>query len=269
MAINLAEKFGGEIICADSRTVYKGMDNGTAKPTRSDQKRIKHHLLDIVNPDEEFNAADMKKLAAEAIKEIAERGKIPFLVGGTGLYINGVIYDFRFGNKKDPIIRKKLEKMTGERLQKRAIELGIRENEINFKNRRHLLRAVERGGIIKSGKRLRKNCLLIGVDIEQNELKARIKKRVDRMLDTGLEEEVRILATRYGFDAPGMSAICYKEWQDYFAGEQSLKELKENLCKNTWQYARRQRTWFKRDGNIRWIISVDEASRVVQQFLIQ
>ncbi|HEX5797586.1 MAG TPA: tRNA (adenosine(37)-N6)-dimethylallyltransferase MiaA, partial [Candidatus Saccharimonadales bacterium] len=266
MVLELAEKFNGEIICADSRTIYKGMDIGTAKPSSEDRLKIKHHLLDIVAPDEEFNAAEFKRLANRTIEEIKGRGKIPFLAGGTGLYISGVVYDYGFGDKKDPLIRTRLEKETTEDLKKKAKKLALTEDDINFKNRRHLIRAIERGGIIKGDDKLRDNCLILGIDIGQDELKSRIRKRIDRMIKSGLEKEVRKLVSMYSFNAAGMDAICYKEWQSYFAGEQSLAELKEEMYKNTWQYARRQKTWFRRDKNIRWATSSDEASVLVYQF---
>lgn len=219
LALELAQKFNGEIICADSRTIYKEMNIGTAKPSSQEQGSIKHYLLDIVSPDERFNANDFKQLANEAINDIASKDKTPFLVGGTGLYISSLIYDFNFTGEGD--------------------------------------------------NKLRNNCLIIGLQVESTELRKRINNRIDQMLDQGLEEEVRKLAAKYGFDAPGMNGICYRQWSEYFAGEQSLDELRQKLYTVTWQYARRQKTWFKRDDNIHWITSVDQAVRLVQQFLIQ
>lgn len=219
LALELAQKYNGEIICADSRTIYKEMDIGTAKPSVQEQSLIKHYLLDVVSPDKRFNANNFKRLASKAVKEIDSRGKVPFLVGGTGLYISSLVYDFNFNGESD--------------------------------------------------NSLRDNCLIIGLQLDADELKNRIKKRVDLMIEQGLEEEVRTLANKYGFDAPGMNGICYRQWREYLAGEQSLDELRQKLYTVTWQYARRQKTWFKRDNNIHWITSVDEATRLVQQFLIQ
>lgn len=269
LAIKLAKKFNGEIICADSRTIYQGMDIGTAKPTEGNQTEVKHHLLDVVEPSEEFSAAEFKQLALQKIKNISGRGKLPLLVGGTGLYINGVVYDYGFGSKKDIKRRHDLEQLSDERLYDLAKSLGIGENEVNFKNRRHLIRAVERGGVIKEDSKLQPGYVLIGIKISPDELKNRIKARLDDMLSAGLKEEVQGLADRYGFDAPGMNAICYREWRGYLDGEQAIEQVKQNLYKHTWQYAKRQKTWFKRDKNIQWITSVEEASVLVQQFLIQ
>lgn len=268
LALELAKRFNGEIIAADSRTVYRKMDIGTAKPTKKEQELIKHHLLDVVNPNEDFNAAEFKLLANQAISEIYLRGKIPILVGGTGLYIDTLIYDFKLG-KVDKELRLKLETMTDSELAAKAKKLGIKEGDINFKNRRHLIRAVERGGAEKTDTKLRDNCLVLGVDVPGEELHQRIKNRINEMLASGLENEVRVLTKELSFDSPGLNTICYKEWQPYFRGEQSLEEVRQNLYKNTWQYARRQKTWFKRNQNIEWITSVNEAVRLVQQFLIQ
>lgn len=269
MAVELAGKFNGEIICADSRTIYKEMDIGTAKPSTKHRSKIKHHLLDVIEPDKEFNAADFKKLTNKAISEITDKNKIPFLVGGTGLYVNAVVYDYRFGSKKNMQVREELEAMADDQLQDRARNLNIGENEINFKNKRHLIRAIERGGVIRGDDKLRNDTLIIGIEIGAEELKERIKKRIDAMLDAGLEKEAIGLANKYGFDSPGLNTICYKEWRPYFAGEQTFEELKQKLYADTWQYARRQKTWFKRDSNIKWVTSVSEASVLAQQFLIQ
>lgn len=221
LAIELAKKFNGEIICADSRTIYKGMDIGTAKPDKKDRQKAKHHLLDVIEPDERFNANQFKVMANKFIKDIGSRGKIPFMVGGTGLYISSVVYDFSF-NKE-----------------------------------------------VANDTDMRDDCLIIGLSVDPQQLKLRIKKRVDQMIDEGLEGEVRELVKKYGFNAPGLNAICYKEWKAYFADELSLDELKQKMCTNTWQYARRQKTWFKRDPNIHWTTSVKQASVLAQQFLIQ
>lgn len=268
MAIKLAETFNGEIICADSRTVYKGMDIGTAKPSKDDMRRVKHYLIDEITPDKKFSASDMKKLANKAIEDIISKNKTPFLVGGTGLYINALVYDFKFGAVNEKL-RSELEDLAIEDLQKKAEEIGINSSDIDFLNRRHLARAIERGNVPKDDNKIRKNCLMLGIDINQDELKKRIKARIEKMIQNGLENEVRTLAGKYGFDAPGMDAICYKEWQTFFKNEQSLDELKQKLYKDNWQYAKRQKTWFKKDTNIQWITSVDEASVLVQQFLIQ
>src|SRR5688572_21256799 len=147
LAMKVAKKYNGEIICADSRTVYKGMDIGTAKPSAVDRKEVPHHLLDIVQPNQPFTAADFKEQALAAIDDISGRGKLPIMVGGTGLYIDSVIFDYRFGDPADPDKRAQLQDMTLEQLQQMCVMEGIRLPE-NTKNKRHLVRAVELGGVI-------------------------------------------------------------------------------------------------------------------------
>jgi tRNA dimethylallyltransferase len=269
LALDLAEKYNGEIICADSRTVYRGMDIGTAKPTLEDQKRVPHHLLDVVSPDQRFTAADFKAQAEAAIQDIARRNKLPFLVGGTGLYVDSVLFDFEFGGKADQALRSELEVLDNNELQKRATKLGISPDAINFQNRRHLVRAIERGGIVVQKKLIRPDSLVIEISVERENLKERIRLRINQQLKDGLELEVKQFAKRYGWQCEALSAIGYKEWQGYFAGEQTLEQTEELLCKHTVQYAKRQRTWFKRNREINWISGPEQADRLIARFLLQ
>ena len=154
LAMDIAKKYGGEIICADSRTVYKGMDIGTAKPTEQDQREVPHHLLDVVEPNQPFSAAEFKERANQAICDISARGKLPMLVGGTGLYIDAVLFDYHFGLPADPNRRSDLQAMSVEQLQHVCLEQGI-HLPINVRNKRHLVRAIEIGGVIQQPKKLR------------------------------------------------------------------------------------------------------------------
>jgi tRNA dimethylallyltransferase len=268
LAMRLAQKYNGEIICADSRTIYKGMDIGTAKPSAANQATVRHHLLDIVEPGQTFTAADFKALANEAIVDIANRGKLPFLVGGTGLYIDSVLFDFEFG-KKDVALRSSLEKMSDPELYAAAKDLGISESQINFQNRRHLTRAIERGGVVNQPKILRPNTLLLGVDVEPGELTVSVHARIQSMLARGLEREVKQLSDKWGWESAGLSAIGYKQWQAYFAGEQTMEDTVELLERLTLQYAKRQRTWFNRNSSLQWINSFEQADRLIHQYLLQ
>lgn len=221
LAMELAELFGGEIICADSRTVYKGMDKGTAKPTVKDRARIPHYLLDVVTPDQKFTVAEFKKQAEEAILDIHSRGKMPIMVGGTGLYIDSVIFDYKFSSP----------------------EQAAKRNPINP---RHLL--IPSDNINK----LRDNTLVYGTRVERNQLEARIKARVEKMFDDGLEEEVRRLVANYGWATEALSAVGYKEFRLYFGNQQTLAEIKQLIILHTVQYAKKQRAWFKRNESIQW-----------------
>ena len=269
LAIQIAEKYAGEIICADSRTIYKGMDVGTAKPDVNDLKAVKHHLLDIIEPDTAYSAGDFKKDAERALNKICSAGKLPIIVGGTGLYINSLVYDFDFGRMPDQEYRTKLENLGMDELQKKVKDLGLSEHQINFKNKRHMIRAIENGGLVRTKKALRKDTLIVGIKTDKQALQRRIRNRIDNMLAAGLEDEVRSLADKYGWSAPGLNAIAYKEWENFFSGRCNLDQVKENMFKNNWQYARRQKIWFKKDPNIKWTTSLKSLIRQVDQFLIQ
>ncbi len=245
LAMELAEKFDGEIICADARTIYKGMDIGTAKPSADDQAKVTHHLLDIITPDQPFTAAVFKSLATEAIKDIQSRKKLPIIVGGTGLYIDSVLFDFEFRSKGDSERRAELEKLSVEELQAELQAEGIPLPE-NTQNPRHLIRALETGGEASEQKPIRENTLVLGLEIEPEKLSKNIDERVAKMIEAGLRQEVNNLVNVYGWEAPGMSAIGYKEWRQLFSGEVTSESKIEHLIiKNTKDYAKRQKTWFR------------------------
>lgn len=249
-AMQMAQEHNGEIICADSRTIYKGMDIGTAKPTSENQKLVKHHLLDLVEPNQKFSAADFQKLANKAIKDIQNRGKLPIMVGGTGLYVDSVLYSFSF-RPANPQQRQQLEKLTVEQLRQKIDQEGLIMPS-NEQNKRHLIRILETNGQVGTKNPLRANTLVLGIQLPDTELKPRIAARVEQMIAQGLEQEVKKLSARFGWNAEAMKGIGYREWQAYFAGGQTLEETKAEIAKNTWQYARRQRIWFRRNQDIHW-----------------
>lgn len=258
LAMKLAEQFNGEIICADSRTVYKGMDIGTAKPSKADQIKTPHHLLDIVAPDQHFTAAQFKRLATKAITDIHNRGKLPILVGGTGLYIDAVIFDYDFQPPADPQLRAELQKLSIEQLQAQLEAEGI-ALPVNDRNPRHLVRALETGGVPANKQALLPWTLVIGISLERDELKKRVVARTQQMVSQGLETEVKQLTDIYGWEVEAMSAVGYKEWREYLQGRQSLQQTQELIIKNTLAYAKRQRTWFKRNKSIQWVDSLSKA----------
>lgn len=266
LAMELAEKYNGEIICADSRTIYKGMDIGTAKPTLYEQKRVKHHLLDVVTPDDTFTAADFKEAALKAIKEISFRGKTPFLVGGSGLYIDSVIYDFDFAPKSDTRQRQQLNALPVEDLQG-IIRTRNLQMPTNYKNKRHLVRVIETNGQKTSPKKLKPNTLVIGLKVPKDDLSSRIKSRVEQMVDDGLVKEAEDLGKRYGWGSEPMKSIGYQEWQDYFAGKQSLQDTTGKIVVASNKLAKRQMTWFRRNKNIVWIQDLQDARNLVDGFV--
>jgi tRNA dimethylallyltransferase len=261
LAIKIAKKYYGEIISADSRTIYKGMDIGTAKPSTEDQATVPHHLLDIVEPNEPFSAAAFKRLANQAVDDISSRGKLPIIVGGTGLYIDGVLFDYAFLPPVPSEDREQLQRLSVEELQYKLKESGIGLPE-NDRNPRHLIRALETNGAVAVKKRMRLNTQVIGVDISREELTNRLRERIKLMYSQGLPREVRKLADKYGWDAPGLQAVGYREWHESKRGS-----VADEILLNSLHYAKRQRTWFKRNPNIHWVKNSAEADVLVNKFL--
>jgi tRNA dimethylallyltransferase len=270
LALELAARCSGEIICADSSTVRRNMDIGTAKPTPEQQAAVPHHLIDVVEPDGEFTAAVFKRLANQAIADIAGRGKLPIMVGGTGLYVDSVIYDFDFLPAGDRKEREELNKLSIGMLLERIEHSRLDLTGIDIRNKRRLIRLIETKGRRPSRQPLRPNTRIIGLKTDRAELERRIVARLDHMLQAGLEQEVRGLVERYGWDAEGLKGIGYAQWRDYFEGRQSLPETRNKIIKATFEYAKRQRTWFKRNKSIQWVstpVDTDEIVAVVTTFL--
>lgn len=268
LGVEIAQAYNGEIIAADSRTIYRDMDIGTAKPSAADQAVVMHYGLDLVTPDESFSAAAFKRYAENVVKDIWSQHKLPIIVGGSGLYIDGLVYDFSFQDPADLQLRNELEELDLEALAQRADALGIESEHVNFLNKRHLVRAIERGG--KVGDRrpdLPSNVLLVGLRIQKEVLDQRIAERVNTMFDNGLIEEVRNLVKQYGANAPGLLAPGYKAVIQHLNGDISLEEAKEIFIRNDRRLAKRQLTWFKRNPDIIWCDSAAEAKDKIEAFL--
>jgi tRNA dimethylallyltransferase len=263
LAMELAQRFDGEIICADSWTVYKGFDVGTAKPSNKERLLIPHHLLDVADPRGGFNAVVFQELAFAAINAIVRRGKLPILVGGTGLYVDSVIYTYEFLEKPPEGMREELNKLSLNELLEMAEGEGLLTREIDTRNKRRVIRLIESGGELPSRKPLRDNALLLGVNVPREQLRTRIESRVDTMLFAGLEGEVRQLAAEYGWDAEPMKGIGYWQWKDYFDGKIGLEAVREKIIKSSMDLAKRQRTWFKRNESIQWLSTEDKISEAV------
>lgn len=266
LALQLAQRFSGEIISADSRTLYTGMDIGTAKPTADERQRAAHHLLDIAQPDQPITAAEYKHLAQKKIVAIAAKHMLPILVGGTGLYIDAVLYDFGFRPPANPTVRKELELLSTEELQQRLHGAGIPlpTNEVN---QRHLIRQLETDGAAPHAAQLRSNTLILGLQLDPETRQEVIARRVDAMLDAGLEHEARRLGEQYGWQTPALQTIGYQEFAPYFAGNSTLADVRQQIIRHTLQYAKRQRSWFRRNKHIHYISSLDEAVALVTTFL--
>jgi len=250
-AMRIAEEYNGEIICADSRTIYKGMDIGTAKPSEADRAAIPHWGLDLVEPGDVFTAADFKYFAQQKIAEIRARGHLPLLVGGTGLYVDGVIFDYEFVDS-DPKLREKLDALTLEELKEYCVINNIKLPE-NHQNRRYVIREIERKNV--SGKRLSTpiaNTIIVGIATERDALRARIAGRSEQLFESGMVEEAKILGEKYGWNSEAMTGNIYRLTKQYLDGEFDKNELKERFIISDWQLAKRQLTWLKRNPFIHW-----------------
>lgn len=266
LAIELAEEYGGEIICADSRTIYKGMDIGTAKPTEEEQARIPHWGLDLATPGERFSVADFKRYATQKIAEIRGRGHIPFLVGGTGLYIDGIIFDFQFGTQADEVLRGRLENLSIEQLIEHCEKYNVDLPE-NIQNRRYLIRAIERKDTaVKRSTELISNCIVVGIATERDELRKKIQTRAEHLFENGVVEEATILGKMYGWNSEAMTGNIYPLIHLYLENDISFEELNEKITTLDWRLAKRQLTWFKRNPHICWL-SLRQAKTYIAQRL--
>ncbi len=289
LALELAEHLNGEIICADSWTVYRGFDIGTAKPTAAEQARVTHHLLDIADPAVGFSAAEFKRLTMAVIDDISARGKLPIMAGGTGLYVDSVLYDYSFLPQPDTAsLRQELNSMELADLLALAQDRGLDTSHVDTRNKRRVVRLIENNGALPTRQALRENTLLLGIHVERDALQARIAARVDDMLARGLQNEVHALAARYGWDVEPMKGIGYREWRDFFtanadsgagetssagtgpldaAGDPKLAAVRERIVKSTMDLAKRQRTWFKRNNRIQWLSDRSNTVDIVTTFL--
>jgi tRNA dimethylallyltransferase len=267
LAMQLAKKFEGEIICADSWTVYKDFDIGTAKPTTEERAQVPHHLLDVADPNVGYSAAIFKRQATKAIRDIQGRGKLPILVGGTGLYIDAVIYDYSFLPLSDPGLRAELNGMTLDELTKKATDMGLDISGIDMRNKRRVIRLIENNGVRPTKQSFRPNTLILGIKRPIEELTRRITKRIDSMVEQGFADEVRRLGYQYGWEIEPMRAPGYRAFADYASGKVSLAQAKQRFRQNDLKLAKKQRTWFKRNSFIQWVDDPKEAVEIATTFL--
>ena len=260
LAMELAMKYGGEIVCADSRTVYRGMDIGTAKPSSKDRYQVPHHLLDVVKPDEVFTAARFKQLANEATADIRARGKVPFLVGGTGLYIDSVVLDYSFVEQNDQDIaeRERLEKLSTEELLALLQKLRI-EYHSDLNNRRHMIGALIRKNHATSrSKQLDAQTYVVAIATDKQQLEQRIRQRAGEMFESGIISEFQRLTENYGWECESMTGNIYPIIHQLIEGGITHEEAIELFIIRDRQLAKRQITWLKRHDFVEWR-SLDEA----------
>ncbi len=274
LSIELAKKLNGEIISGDSMQIYRSMDIGTAKITHAEMEGIPHHLLDIKDPTETYSTAEYQVNVRKLIKEITERGKLPIIVGGTGLYIQSVIYDYQFSEQSsNASLREQLEQEVKENGIEALVERlrvidPISAEKIHPNNHRRVIRALEI--YITSGKTMSENIeeqdlgellydvALIGLTMDREKLYNRINYRVDKMMESGLLLEVKSLYNAGVRDVQSIQAIGYKELFQYLDGTVTLEEAVDLLKRNSRRYAKRQLTWFRNKMDVTWFDMTDE-----------
>ncbi len=268
LAMRIARQFNGEIICADSRTVYRRMDIGTAKPTKKDQAEIRHWGLDIADINDEFTVKQFKDYALSAITDIKKRGKLPILVGGTGLYIDAVLFNFEFRPKADSETRKTLEAKTVSELQQQIGELGY-EMPTNSQNKRHLIRTIESEGARGYADIApRAGSLIVGINPAMEILEERINHRAKEIFEAGVMHETEELLRTYGRDSLLKTAgIIYTICLDLIDGKIDSQIALDRFKIADRQYAKRQLTWFKRNPYILWNSDIDLAEQTIKSLL--
>lgn len=269
LAVELAKKINGEIISADSMQIYKEMNIGTAKITKEEMQGIKHYLIDIVSPNERYSVSNFKNDAELAIEEILKKGKTPIIVGGTGLYIDSLIYGIEFQDEEiDTEYREKLNKIAEneglEKLYNQAKEIDPEAmKKISINDKKRIIRVLEiyhKTGKTKTEqeiesrkKELKYNFKVFAIDMDREKLYSRIEKRVDMMVDEGLIDEVKGILEKYNQFPTAMQGLGYKETVEYLQNKISKEEMIEKIKKETRHYAKRQLTWFRKNKTTIWL----------------
>ena len=275
LSIELAKQFNGEIISGDSMQVYRGLDIGTAKVTAEEMEGIPHHLIDVRDVDKSYSAADFQKAARKAIQEISDRGKLPIVVGGTGLYIQSLLWDYKLGNEgelEDDSLRAKYEAFAEENgnlalWEKLQLTDPLAAEKIHCNNRKKMIRALEvfelTGHSILEPKEQPKelyDSFLIGLNTDRSILYQRINQRVDLMVEQGLLAEAKNLAKNPTVQAA--QGIGYKEFFPYLSGGSSLEAALEEVKLHSRRYAKRQLTWFRNRMSVRWYDLIQQPEKI-------
>ena len=269
LSIELAKQINGEIISCDSMQIYKDMTIGTAKPTIEEMQGIKHYLIDCISPNTRYSVADYKKDAIDAIKEVLSKGKVPIVVGGTGLYVESLIYGIEYNEVKvDLEYRRKLEQIEQKEGLEKLYEMAKiidekKKKKISHNDKKRICRVLEiyhSTGKTKTELEIesRKNgpdykYILFGINMDRDKLYDRINKRVDIMIEAGLVEEVKKLINKYSEFPTSMQGLGYKEVLEYLNGITTKDEMIEKIKMETRRYAKRQLTWFRKYENIVWL----------------
>lgn len=269
LAIDLAQRHNGEIICADSRTIYRGMDIGTAKPSIEEREGIIHHLLDIIEPNKSYSAQEFKVAAEELVEDISSRGKLPIIVGGTGLYVYALLYDYEFpaGGRSEERAAMEIRP-----LDDLVTELRDKDPELaadtDLQNKRRVIRGLETVGLPRhKAAQLKSNILLMGLRPDMTTLDTNITQRTERMFQIGLVEEVAEISTNYGSEIEVLRSPGYAEIIDFLAGRVALEEAKDLIALHTRQLVKRQLTWFKRNSEIKWVETAEMGISLSEEWL--
>ncbi len=279
LSIEVAKLVNGEIVSADSMQIYKDMTIGTAKPTTEEMQGIKHYLIDFVSPDKRYSVAEYKNDATNAIEEIISKGKTPIVVGGTGLYVNSLIYEIEYPSVElDTNYRKKLEEIAEKEGLDRLYEMAMKVDKLAMKkisqnDKKRICRVLEiyhATGKTKTQIEIESRAnepkydyLVFGISMDREKLYDRINKRVDIMIEDGLIDEVKEVLNKYDDFPTAMQGLGYKEVVEYINGDTTKEEMIEKIKMETRRYAKRQLTWFRRYDNITWIDGLDDIQRNV------
>ena len=283
LSIELAKQINGEIVSADSMQIYKDMDIGTAKPTKEEMQGIKHYLIDFVSPDERYSVADYKQDAKKAIREILKKGKVPIIVGGTGLYVDSLIYEIEYPNIEfDEKYREKLEKEVEEKgleeLYEKAKEVDVEATKKISKNdKKRILRILEiyhatgknktEQEIESRKKEVEFDYKVYALNWDREKLYERINKRVDIMIEQGLIEEVKNVYEKYNEFPTAMQGLGYKEVVEYLENKTTKEEMVEKIKQETRRYAKRQMTWFRKNKQTIWLNAEEEIQNNIKIIL--
>ncbi len=284
LALSLAQTLNGEILCADSRQIYKDLDIGTAKPSLAEQALVPHHLFDIANLRETYTVAQYRQAAETAIAEVQSRGKIPILVGGTGLYFRTLLYDYQIPKVEPQVeLRQRLEAQEaaspGSLHQQLQLSDPLTASKFHPNDTRRIVRALEVQAVTGQGishwqgrsEGLQHNCLYVALHSPKELLYQRIQQRIDVMIQEGLFDEVQALRQQYGADLPLLKTLNYIESAQFLDQKITLDQAKEAMFIHTRQYAKRQMTWFRRDAEIQWqeVTGQESLERIQNDLLAQ
>jgi len=282
LALELAVRHGGEIVSCDSLQVYRGFDIGSAKPSAAERSAVRHHLLDVVEPDRSFSAAEYARQARAAVEDVARRGRVPFVVGGTGLYLRALLSGLFAGPSRDEAFRSRLEAaalrfgrarlhrllarvdpQAAARIQTNDLVRIVRGLEVFWATCRPLSDHLADAPDPLAGFRI----LSVGLDLERAVLRSRVEARTDAMLAGGLVEEVRGLVARFGEGLRPLRAIGYRQALAVLRGELDVAEARRDIVTETMRYAKRQRTWFRHQAEVTWCTGPGQAAARIEAWL--